>query len=340
MDFPAAANFHASVQTLANPSPFPLGAISFEGIDYTLTGNPIELYGASMAQNAAGLDTISTNLLLGHQLTVGGSGTLEITMSIMTDAAVPTAGATYNGSGTMMLSGSGSQFDNLQISSGTVSIDSGSVRLTNSNSLASTLGVGAANLVIALAGSLDTTAIAPAILAGTAAIPANVTVTGGGSSWSRGVTYVGLNGVGNLVVDQGASSSSTNSLLAGFGGAGSVTVQNGSSLGSGVAQIGIQNDSKVVIDGAGSTWSNDGSMQLGLDGIATLNIANGGAVTVGGITQFSNAAVTITAGKFTSALLSDSGGTIKLTNPVGGTALNNQRRRRGRHLWRRNFRCW
>ena len=75
-------------------------------------------------------------------------------------------------------------------------------------------------------------------------------------------------------------------------------------------------------------------------GLATLNITNGGAVTVGGITQFSNAAVTITAGKFTSALLSDSGGTIKLTNPVGGTALTINGAAGDRHLWRRNFRCW
>src|SRR5262245_34234501 len=76
IDFLAVSPCHSSVQNITNR--MAIRAISYEGANYTLSGSPIELYGAGITQNAAGSNTISANLLLGHQLTVGGSGDLGV----------------------------------------------------------------------------------------------------------------------------------------------------------------------------------------------------------------------------------------------------------------------
>jgi T5SS/PEP-CTERM-associated repeat protein/autotransporter-associated beta strand protein len=339
IDFPASAGFHASVQNLANP--MPLAAITFEGAGYNVTGLPIELYGASITQSAAGSDAISTNLVLGHQLIVGGSGNLSLSGQITSDSGVPSGGINYNGSGALTLAGTGSQFDNLQVSSGNVTLNGGSARITGLELPA--LSVGPATLLIEGAAVFNGPTIT--YVGGTNATHGNLTVTGVGSKWTFGSTDGGFNGPGDFVIDAG-SSATGGSMILGITSSSSLLVQAGSTLNvSGVSQFGLGGSTTATITGAGSTWTNSGPLQLGVDAAGGLNVTNGGSVTLGSTftlgfnatgtvsiatggslsvadtTIFTNASVTVNGGTFSTALLQGSGGSIGLTNPALGTAL-------------------
>ncbi len=78
--------------------------------------------------------------------------------------------------------------------------------------------------------------------------------TGGGSSLTD--AYIGKTAAGSVIVDLGSDLSSS------YGYIGYTEATN----------------SKVTIDGYGSTWANSGGLFVGYDGQGTLNITNGGAV--------------------------------------------------------------
>ena len=89
-----------------------------------------------------------------------------------------------------------------------------------------------------------------------------VTVTGTGSMWTNnGTLYVGGSGSGMLNIAAGGQVSNTSTASLGY-----------SSGSTGIAYI----------TGAGSTWANSGDLYVGFQGSGTLNVADGGAVTVGG----------------------------------------------------------
>ena len=107
-----------------------------------------------------------------------------------------------------------------------------------------------------------------------------VSSTGGNIGYSPGST-------GTVTVD-GASSTWTNSrrpLYVGQAGNGTLNITNGAAvrneyyrgrIGSSSGSTGI-----VTVDGAGSTWTNSGGLTVGGNGYGTLNIINGGLVSVG-----------------------------------------------------------
>jgi T5SS/PEP-CTERM-associated repeat protein len=135
-----------------------------------------------------------------------------------------------------------------------------------------------------------------------------VTVDGSGSNWTNFDLYVGDNGIGTLNVSNGGSVSSYNGVIAslpgstgvmtvsgsgskwtvgnvinvGQFGAGTLKVTAGGTVTSNSGQyactIGLQTTGLVLVDGAGSTWTNNGLFAVGGPGAGTLYITGGGAV--------------------------------------------------------------
>ncbi len=145
----------------------------------------------------------------------------------------------------------------------------------------------------------------------------DVTVDGDGSTWTNSsVLFVGYNGSGTLNITGGGAVSNTDGNI-GYksGTTGTVTVDGPGSTwtntgylhvggrftsDTGTGTLNITGGSvvtaggdtrvggysgatgTVTVDGAGSTWTNSSDLYVGDEGIGTLNIDNGGAVTVGG----------------------------------------------------------
>ena len=240
-----------------------------------MLGSAIQLGGASITQNVFGLDTISANLILGNTLTVGGIGDLIISGQITQASGAPTAGITHSGSGALTLTAPGNQFDNLQIPSGTVEVNGGTLSLNSTTTLPG-LSVGK-TLIVDGGGTLDTTQIGQVVIGGTAVVPAIMDVTGASTKWICGYgTTIGVNGPGYLFVDLGASCTGPG-LEVGITGTGNVMVLNGASLTTGICQIGPGADGTVTVTGAGSIWMNAGTLLLGSDGLGAVNVTNGGA---------------------------------------------------------------
>jgi T5SS/PEP-CTERM-associated repeat protein len=95
-----------------------------------------------------------------------------------------------------------------------------------------------------------------------------VNVVGSGSTWANTALEVGKDGSGLLSITNG----------------GSVTSSVNSYLGYGSDSTGI-----VTVDGAGSTWTNGRYLYVGFGGTGTLNITNGGSVSVTDTTYVSYA---------------------------------------------------
>jgi T5SS/PEP-CTERM-associated repeat protein len=141
-----------------------------------------------------------------------------------------------------------------------------------------------------------------------------VTVDGVGSTWTNSsYLYVGLDGDGTLNITGGGAVNSGSSsgachcyigyssgstgevtvngtgsmwdnnsyLYVGHKGAGTLNITDGGTVNSsGTWCIGFKSGStgEVTVDGAGSMWTNDSSLYVGLGGDGTLNITDGGAV--------------------------------------------------------------
>jgi T5SS/PEP-CTERM-associated repeat protein len=88
-----------------------------------------------------------------------------------------------------------------------------------------------------------------------------VTVRGAGSKWNSGPLRVGVDGMGTLTIEAGGQVSSTSSIVG--------------------EQTPFDRNS-VVVTGAGSKWTNSGSLAVGRFGQAALSITGAGLVTVGG----------------------------------------------------------
>ena len=106
-----------------------------------------------------------------------------------------------------------------------------------------------------------------------------VIVSGAGASWTNaGNLVIGGSGTGRLTIENGGTVANT---LGGF-------------VGNSPGSLGT-----VTVSGAGSTWTNNGTIQVGASGTGTLTIQNGGTVNSGGggsvgLLPGSNGAVTVT----------------------------------------------
>jgi T5SS/PEP-CTERM-associated repeat protein len=220
------------------------------------------------------------------------------------------------GSGTLTIDAGG----NVSNTEGIISIQSGAVgsatvkgagsTWTNSQSL--TVGnLGTGTLKIEQGGSVSN---GQARIADQPNSTGEVTVTGSGSTWASSVLFVGNSGNGTLTIENagkvssasgaaigandgstgaakviGAGSSWTNGgpLVVGYFGAGTLRVESGAQISSafdtitsGIGRI-EGSTGEVTISGAGSTWTDSGSIVVGGEGSGILTIDAGGRVSTG-----------------------------------------------------------
>ena len=178
----------------------------------------------------------------------------------------------------------------------------------------------------------------------------SVLVTGIGSTWDNSALVIGLNGSYNSLtisnggtvtnsftpwgveIGRGADSSNNSIVVTGSGSSltspsditigqhssgNSVTIANGGTLSSGQiftgGVIGMFSDSSnnsVLVTGAGSTWSNNGTLTIGDAGSGSLTVANGGTVSATGGITIASAAGSVGTLNIGSLGGSDTAGTI------------------------------
>jgi fibronectin-binding autotransporter adhesin len=251
------------------------------------------VYGGSGTVTVDGTGSTWTN---SHFFTVGesGSGTLNITNggSVNNGTFGGCIGSGPSSTGVVTVSGAGSTWT----SGGQFSVGfygSGALNITSGGTVSDTDGyIGY--------GSSST---------------GTVTVSGVGSKWTNSSdVYVGDQGSGTLKIANGGAVSDTFGYIGAYpvsgsegmvmvdgagskwtnnrdvlvggcplsagGSSGTLIITNGGCVSNSYGNIGLYSGSNgmVMVDGAGSTWTNLAKLTVGSQGIATLNIANGGAV--------------------------------------------------------------
>ena len=110
-----------------------------------------------------------------------------------------------------------------------------------------------------------------------------------GGNWAGGVptnaTDASIDTVTPNATVVGAAGAQAANLTVGVGITGALTIQSGGTLSNTTGIIGYNPGSTgtVIVDGAGSTWTNSNSLDIGSDGNGTLTIRNGAAVVAGAI---------------------------------------------------------
>jgi T5SS/PEP-CTERM-associated repeat protein len=126
----------------------------------------------------------------------------------------------------------------------------------------------------------------------------------------------GAGDFGNLIVSGGGSLQVTDGLSVGLAGIGNLTIQDGAIVTDDTAAIGsfpVTSAGTVVVDGAGSTWSNNASLSVGGFGVGSLQIFNGGAVTA---SDCSLAGPTHIGGGIGSVLVDGAGSSLSCTQAI------------------------
>jgi T5SS/PEP-CTERM-associated repeat protein len=172
-----------------------------------------------------------------------GQGTLSISGGVNVPSALGYLGYRSGSTGTATVSGAGSTWSiNSQLNIGGIGGGVGNLAVSNGATVADNDG---------------------SLSRGT------VTVTGNGSTWANRntISIGGFAGTAELLVTGGGKVTSTST-----------------AFGSPTGGIAIESNStgKATIDGPGSNWTHTGSLIVGRDGAATLNITGGGALVSGG----------------------------------------------------------
>jgi T5SS/PEP-CTERM-associated repeat protein len=104
---------------------------------------------------------------------------------------------------------------------------------------------------------------------------------------SGGDVYIGNGATSSgtvLVTGGGATLHSDNELRVGNAGFGSLTIQDGAEVTSGtvsLAYVGVDSEGEVLVEGEGSRWTNLADFVIGDDGMGTVVVRNGGAISAG-----------------------------------------------------------
>ncbi|WP_072377072.1 autotransporter domain-containing protein [Hyphomicrobium sp. NDB2Meth4] len=272
--------------------------------------------GSSGSASVTTLGTLDSTTL---QVGVSGTGTLTIASGgVVTTSAqiglgdgIATIGVEAGSSGMVSVTGTGSEWNNVDMTvgasgTGSLSITDGGVVNTSdtgivgqnagSSGTVTVTGAGsqwsAGATIIGDNGSGTVSVTDGGIVSGSSAVLGNaagstgaVTVTGSGSqlNLTAGLT-VGNDGTGTLGVTAGASLTVGGAVNIGMGdGDGVVTVSGGSTVVSGDVNLGAQTSAEtgsgtLNVSGAGTTWSM-GDLTIGYDGgTGEMNIAGGAQV--------------------------------------------------------------
>ncbi|MFT5415740.1 MAG: fibronectin-binding autotransporter adhesin, partial [Gammaproteobacteria bacterium] len=238
---------------------------------------------------AATVDGMGSSWLTDNSLSVGflGNGTLNIRNGGSVTNGFGGIGEHVSSTGTATVTGLGSQWNNalsLVVGSrgdGTLNIlNGGTVTSSGSSSIGQIAGSTGAATVDGLGSSwLNSGAL---IVASGGNGTLNIR---NGGSVSNTVGIIGDNvGLTGAATVDGEDSSWLNGggLIVGHGGNGTLNILNGGSVTTTTfASIGDSSTATgtATVDGMGSSWLNDGTLDVGFSGNGTLNILNGGSVT-------------------------------------------------------------
>ena len=277
-----------------------------------------EVDNGGTAQIAGGGAASASGLLLGNggtgNVSVNGASSLAVTNSIAISGAstfsinggstVTSSFGTLNNGGIATVNGASSwtMSQTLLISNG---IGDATFNINGSST------VSAADVTL----SVNKTSTATATVDGTSTLSmtgdfhvgADGTATAnikGGSTVSDANGVIGVDDTAHGTANvSGTNSKWTNSgnLTVGHFGTGALNITSGgvvSNAGNGLVGDSGDSHGTVTVDGAGSMWTNSGSLDVGLDGHGTLNITHGGTVTVNGsfarIAEHANSTGTVT----------------------------------------------
>ncbi len=249
-----------------------------------------------------------------------------------------TGSLTKVGTGTTILSGAGSSFDNLLVQQGRLALSGGSLTLSN---VSQELMVGTGIAGASVGPTLDVVDGAIVSTAGTTvqidgANGTTLNILGANSRLTTGVqTLVGNHASGTLNVGSGGVLQAGSFLAAGFsaGGAGTLKVSAGGTVSNVNGLLGTLTGSTGTanVTGAGASWINS---SLGLGGFSstlrggtgTLTVGNGGQVLVANDVTFwtAGSSIVVNGGSLAAGRLASDGalGSIALqSDPTGGAAL-------------------
>jgi T5SS/PEP-CTERM-associated repeat protein len=269
--------------------------------------------------------------------TVGGNNATTTYSGALTGSATDFVKA---GTGNMTLSGTGSSVHGLDVTNGTVIIDSGGTFAATStagiNGPRRAFEVGnsstAASLIVQGGATLDTSTAQEAIV-GLSSQTQTMTVQGTNTLWKLpNQADIGGGGPGTLIVQNGGKATGGSFLVAGNSGSGTIQILSGGQVTTGAVYLGFTNGGAgsglLTVSGANSSL-NAGVIVLANYGgvnIGTVNVTAGGSVTTGGLQISSlSSSVTVDGGTLstnTVSILSGYSTPILVSDPAGGTALN------------------
>ncbi|WP_178131010.1 autotransporter domain-containing protein [Reyranella sp. CPCC 100927] len=267
-----------------------------------LQANPIPFSGVGTVTVSGAGSTWSNS----GDLFVGllGTGALRIENGGSVSSSSSSVGSAAGASGTATVSGAGSTWTNtidLTIGdkgTGTLRIETGGT-VSNTTGTIGESSAGAVGVVTVI-GAGSTWTNSNNLIIGDKGIGTLHIANGGTVSNAIGrigasvepVGGIGVQGSGAVTVS-GADSTWTNSggLTVGAFGNGTLRIENGGTVSNTIGIIGAsvaiisgtrtQGRGVVSVSGAGSTWTNSGALSVGLAGVGTLRIENGGAVISG-----------------------------------------------------------
>ena len=269
------------------------------------SGNTLTITNGGVVYNAAG--TLGANsgansnavIVTGAGSAWTNTGTITVGNSGLGNTLLVAQGATVVDQGATIGNNTGNNIVTVT--------DAGSVWTNGGNLIIGSMGANSNALIIAKGG----TVYSPKAYIGASMAPYNdyALVTGAGSVWNNSsFLYVGDYGIGcSLTISNGGTVNNTSGYIG--------------------RDAGYASNNVVTVTGAGSVWSNSADLFVGNNGTReTLNILNGGAVSVGGtltisaLTVASNNTVNVAGGQLTasniniavtgSGLLSLAGGSV------------------------------
>jgi T5SS/PEP-CTERM-associated repeat protein/autotransporter-associated beta strand protein len=266
------------------------GTVTVDGIGsiWSNSGNlTVGNAGTGVLTLSSGGVVSNTDGVLGNSDGSSGTVTVDGIGSSWNNSGNLTVGNAGTGALTLSSGGAVSNTDSYlgYSASGTVTVDGAGSTWTNTGNLyLGYLNTGALN--ISNGGVVNSSVGWLAVATGTSG---TATVDGAGSTWTNSSNLlVGDNGTGKLTITNGGTVSNTNGTI-------------GSSFASG-------SNGTVTVDGAGSSWTNSATLQVGSLGSGTLTISGGGVV---------NATGTVTL-----ASLGASSGTLNIGNGAAAGILN------------------
>jgi fibronectin-binding autotransporter adhesin len=248
----------------------------------------------SGVQGAATISGAGSKWTMTSGLTVGNAG--KGSLSVLAGGVVGADNLKTVSNGQILVSGAGSQLNLTKAVTFGATSGASTLVVTNGGVLTSTAATvnGAAGASATVTVSSATSVWSPTNLIIGGAGTSGVTVSNGATMVDPGDLTIDGTGTSSFTVSSGATvtqglgpvgnNAGTGTFIAGSTGTGTLTVDSGGQLSTRFSELGDGVGSKgtATVTGAGSSWLIRAGGSAGFNGTGTLNIANGGAVTLTG----------------------------------------------------------